>query len=178
MDRPVRRIAVIGPPGPCRRPHARRLGRALEVPVLSVGSLLEHEARQGSRAGLVAAGALERGELVPDEIVYALLEPRLATMRRGWILDGFPRTPAQARWMLATPVATPDTVIDVDVPIATLLASLDRESDADLYLAHLGVLVANTAAMLDELEPRVRVRTIDGAQLSPELALDLLHAMA
>lgn len=176
MGQPVRRVALVGPPGAYRKPHARRLGRALEVPVVSVGALLEHEVRQGSRAGAIAAGALERGELVSDEIVIGLLEPRLALMRHGWVLDGFPRTATQAAWMLATPSATPDTVIEVSIPIETLLAALDAGSDRDFYLAHVQALLASTDAMLAELTPYVHVCTVDGSRSSPELAVDLLNA--
>lgn len=176
MGRPVRRVALVGPPGAWRKPHARRLGRALEVPVLSVGALIDHEVRQGSRSGLAAAAAIERGGLAPDDVVCELLAPRLAAMPGGWVLDGFPRTVAQARWMLRTPAAIPDTVIEVDVPVQTMLSTLDEESDPQVLFERAHLEAAATQTVLAELEDHVQVCTVNGARSSPELAVDLLHA--
>lgn len=92
-------LVLIGPPGVGKGTQASRLEGALGVPQISTGDLLRAAHRDGSSLGHEAAVFMDAGELVPDALVVSLIEERLAQSdaQRGGILDGFPRTVAQAQ---------------------------------------------------------------------------------
>ena len=90
----VRRIVMLGPPASGKGTQGIRLAAALGVPHLSAGQLLRRSVQDGDPIGLTAF--LLSGELVPDEPTYALIGPAL---HDGFILDGFPRTATQGRWL-------------------------------------------------------------------------------
>jgi adenylate kinase len=90
----VRRIVTLGPPASGKGTQGIRLAAALGIPHISAGQLLRRSSDQGDPHGL--AGLLARGELVTDDLVYTLIGPAL---HDGFVLDGFPRTATQARWL-------------------------------------------------------------------------------
>lgn len=96
----ARRRAVIflGAPGAGKGTQAKELARVLSVPHLSTGDMLREHVARGTELGQMAKPIMERGELVPDEIVLGMVEERIARpdCQRGFIFDGFPRTLAQA----------------------------------------------------------------------------------
>jgi adenylate kinase len=97
---PDRAIWVIfGPPGSGKGTQSELLTSALGVPHVSTGDLLRAETRAGTVLGAEVAPVLAAGELVPDDLIERVLEQRLARPDavRGAILDGYPRTVAQAR---------------------------------------------------------------------------------
>jgi adenylate kinase len=91
-------LVLLGPPGAGKGTQARRLEQAFGLVHLSTGDLLRAAAAAGTPAGLRARPVMQAGGLVGDDIVLAVLRDRLAMddVARGVILDGFPRTPAQA----------------------------------------------------------------------------------
>lgn len=93
-----RRIVFLGPPGAGKGTQASAIARARGVPHLSTGDLLRAAVAARSPLGQEAEGYMREGKLVPDELVLRLLEARLeeADARAGFVLDGFPRTIAQA----------------------------------------------------------------------------------
>ncbi|NKX45472.1 adenylate kinase [Roseicyclus persicicus] len=95
--RPVNLI-LLGPPGAGKGTQARMLEEAFGLVQLSTGDLLRGAVAAGTEAGLAAKAVMERGELVSDAIVLAVLQDRLSQpdVARGIILDGFPRTAGQA----------------------------------------------------------------------------------
>lgn len=92
-------LLLLGPPGAGKGTQARRLGERLGIPQIATGDILREAVASGSEFGRRAKAVMERGELVPDELVIAIVEERLGRddCRKGFILDGFPRTCAQAR---------------------------------------------------------------------------------
>lgn len=92
------RLCFFGPPGAGKGTQAQRIVERLSVPQISTGDLLRHHRKAGTPLGLTAQGFMERGLLVPDDLVIAMVAERLgqADAAGGFILDGFPRTVPQA----------------------------------------------------------------------------------
>ncbi len=92
-------IIFLGPPGAGKGTQAQIVCRELGIPQISTGDMLRSAISAGTETGLKAKGFMDAGELVPDEIVIAIVKERLAMddCKNGYILDGFPRTVAQAQ---------------------------------------------------------------------------------
>lgn len=91
-------VVLVGPPGAGKGTQARLLAERLGVPQLSTGDMLREAVAAGSPIGLRAQAIMERGALVPDEVVSGVLDARLdaADTESGAVFDGYPRTVAQA----------------------------------------------------------------------------------
>ncbi len=106
------RIVLLGPPGVGKGTQAAKLAEFLGVPRVSTGDILRRNVAGGTELGRQAKAYMEAGKLVPDEIVIAMTADRLKEpdAKKGFILDGFPRTIAQARALeLMTPI---DSVVN------------------------------------------------------------------
>ena len=92
------RLVFLGPPGAGKGTQARQLAAELKVPHVAPGDIFREAATSGTPLGLEAKGYMDRGELVPDDVVIRMIGERLARpdAKQGFILDGFPRTTAQA----------------------------------------------------------------------------------
>lgn len=92
------RLVFLGPPGAGKGTQARELADEWGVPHLATGDILREAAAEGLQLGVEARRYMDKGALVPDEVIVALMRERLARAdaARGFILDGFPRTIAQA----------------------------------------------------------------------------------
>src|SRR3989441_13132938 len=92
------RLVLLGPPGAGKGTQAAKLAAYLGVPHISTGNILRHNVAQGTDLGKKAKSYMDAGHLVPDDIVIAMTERRLKEpdAKKGFILDGFPRTIAQA----------------------------------------------------------------------------------
>lgn len=92
------RIVLLGPPGAGKGTQARMLGERISSPQIASGDLLRAAVRDKTPLGLKAKGYMDRGALVPDELVLKLIDERLdqPDAKRGFILDGFPRSLPQA----------------------------------------------------------------------------------
>jgi adenylate kinase len=94
-------IVLLGAPGAGKGTQARKIMDVHGVPQISTGDILRENISKGTELGKQAKAFMERGELVPDNLVCDMVAHRLfeADAARGFILDGFPRTVAQARWL-------------------------------------------------------------------------------
>jgi adenylate kinase len=100
-------LVFLGPPGAGKGTQAQVMGQKLGLLHLSTGELLRKEVAQGSALGREAKAFMDRGELVPDDVVIRMVESRVSKpdSQSGFILDGFPRTRAQAEALASrTPV--------------------------------------------------------------------------
>lgn len=92
-------VVMIGPPGAGKGTQARLLSERLGIPQISTGDILREMARLETKLGLQLKATLESGELVDDEILASVIQTRTTQhdCDGGYILDGYPRTPSQAR---------------------------------------------------------------------------------
>jgi adenylate kinase len=91
-------VVFFGPPGSGKGTQASGLASRAGIPQLSTGDMLRQAVKEGSPLGVKAKAIMDRGDLLPDEIIIGLMKDRIAASdcRDGFILDGFPRTVAQA----------------------------------------------------------------------------------
>lgn len=91
-------LLLIGPPGAGKGTQAERLRERFQIPHLSVGDMLREAVKRGTELGRMAAEVMNRGELLPDDLVGEMVARRLseADCERGFILDGYPRNRSQA----------------------------------------------------------------------------------
>jgi adenylate kinase len=94
-------VILLGPPGAGKGTQAKQIVEHYGIPQISTGDLLRDHVQRGTALGLEAKSIMARGELVPDELMYGMVAGRLREpdCRPGYVLDGFPRTAAQAGWL-------------------------------------------------------------------------------
>ncbi len=94
-------VVLLGPPGAGKGTQAKRIVEHYGIPQVSTGDLLRVHVSRGTELGAKAKGLMAQGSLVPDELLYGIVADRLkeSDCERGFILDGFPRTAAQAGWL-------------------------------------------------------------------------------
>jgi adenylate kinase len=122
-------LILFGPPGAGKGTQAQRLFAAYGTPQISTGDILRQAVKAGTPLGLQARPLMETGKLVPDGLVIGIVQERLQRpdCREGFVLDGFPRTVAQAEAldaMLATLGRRIDHVLSLEVPLETVVQRL------------------------------------------------------
>lgn len=123
------RIILLGPPGSGKGTQAKLLSERLRIPQISTGDMLRAAVKSGTPLGREAKAYMDRGALVPDEVIIGLVRERLQApdCDRGYILDGFPRTVAQAEALektLGDLRLNLDHVLCLDVPSEDLVVRI------------------------------------------------------
>ena len=125
---PGARVVILGRQGAGKGTQCARLSRHYVVPHISTGEILRSAVKDGTSLGQQAKRYMDGGELVPDEVMIGIVDERLRhadAMRRGYVLDGFPRTAAQAQALDGMITDRPlDVVVDLEVPRDIVLARL------------------------------------------------------
>jgi adenylate kinase len=100
-SRGIGAVILLGSPGAGKGTQAKKIVEAYRIPQISTGDLLRDNVQRGTPLGLAAKDVMARGDFVPDDLMYDMVAHRLrqADCERGFILDGFPRNPAQAGWL-------------------------------------------------------------------------------
>ncbi len=122
-------LIFLGAPGAGKGTQAREVATHFGIPQISTGDILRDAVKRATKLGLAAKARMEAGELVPDEVVCGIVEERVSQpdCRKGSILDGFPRTIAQAKFvdkMLAAKGQGKPLVMDIEVGEDLLLKRL------------------------------------------------------
>ena len=121
------RVVLVGPPGSGKGTQGDLLEKELAVPHISSGELLRNSAANGTEEGRHAKECMDRGQLVPDEVVIGLIKSRVAKpdCGKGFVLDGFPRNPSQAEKLQEVLGRDGvDHVIALEVPVQTIVGRL------------------------------------------------------
>ncbi len=119
-------IIFLGPPGAGKGTQAQRLCQKMGIPQISTGDMLRAAIAAGTQTGLKAKAFMDAGQLVPDEVVIAIVKERLAEKdcQNGYVLDGFPRTVEQAK-ALGT-FADINAVVNISVSDEALVKRLSN----------------------------------------------------
>jgi adenylate kinase len=125
------RLVFLGPPGAGKGTQAARVAEKLRVPQISTGDILRDAVRRKADLGLKANAFMEAGQLVPDDLMLALVQERLGEpdCGEGYVLDGYPRTLAQAKAldrMLEARHQKIDAVVFIDVKDEVVVWRLTR----------------------------------------------------
>ncbi len=123
------RLVLLGPPGAGKGTHAQVLSKHWKLAHISTGDMLREALRAGTPLGLKAKSYMERGGLVPDDVVIGIVGERLkqADAQKGFVLDGFPRTKEQAVSLdrMLTDMKMPlDLVIDFETTLGVIIRRL------------------------------------------------------
>lgn len=166
-----RNILIFGPPGSGKGTQAARIAERRDIAHISTGDMLREAVAAETDLGLQVRAIIERGDLVTDELMLGLVKERLgqADAKEGFLLDGFPRTVAQAESLLelAAKENRPiELVVLLDVPDEELLEralARGRADDTKETIHHrLSVYREQTEPVLEALAGKVTIETIDG----------------
>ncbi len=162
----------MGPPGAGKGIRGRIIGKMFDIPVITAGNMLRDATSKGTEEGLDAEGYMNRGDLVPDNIVIAIVEERLSRpdVEKGFVLDGFPRSINQAVALdriLKRLNAKIDHVVTVSARAKTIVTrlSLRRICSKCGAIYHLKDIVPKVEGICDECGSRLIQRKDDREEI-------------
>ena len=194
------RLVLLGPPGAGKGTQATRIAKRFAVPQLSTGDMLREAVASGSALGTRVKDIMERGDLVPDDVVIAVVADRMdhSDAANGFVLDGFPRTVAQAealdRELAARGIgldAVPELEVDEDVLLVRIEGRAEeagnkgqpvrRDDNPEVFKTRLKAYRAQTAPVTEYYRSQGLLHIVDGLQpidvVTEELA-EVLSAFA
>jgi adenylate kinase len=185
------KLLLLGGPGSGKGTQGERLADRLGIEHVSSGEALRAEVARGSEVGRRVAGYLDRGELVPDDVVVEVVKPVVSRAARahGYLLDGFPRNLAQAKALdtaLAREGIAPDAAIYLDVPEDELRRRLlararteHRSDDTPEIIDHrLEVFREATQPIVDHYRGRGQLIAVAGDRPPDDVTGDLMTALS
>jgi adenylate kinase len=191
------RLILLGPPGAGKGTQAQRLVEKHAIPQLSTGDMLRAAVKAGTPVGLKAKAVMESGGLVSDDIVVGIVADRIeeADAKKGFILDGFPRTVAQAQaldTMLAGKGLKLDHVLELVVDETALLKRIENraaetvkaggvvraDDNPDAFKVRLDAYKAQTAPVSAYYAKTGALKQIDGMQAIDAVTAALGKAIA
>ena len=191
------RLIFLGPPGAGKGTQATRIVAKHGIPQLSTGDMLRAAVAAGTPVGLKAKAVMDAGGLVSDEIVIGIVADRIeeADAKKGFILDGFPRTLAQAEAldsMLAGKGLKLDKVLELRVDQTKLVDRIVRraeeakaagqpvrkDDDPEVFKTRLAAYNRDTAIVAPYYEKRGQLTPIDGMQPIEQVATAIEQALA
>jgi adenylate kinase len=190
------RIILLGPPGAGKGTQAIRIGERYGIPQLSTGDMLRAAVAAGTPIGLKAKDVMEAGGLVSDEIVIGIVAERIdePDARKGFILDGFPRTVAQAEAldrMLAEKGLELDAVLEFKVDRKLLVGRIEKraadtrargepvrkDDDPEVFKTRLAAYNRDTAVVAPYYRTRGQLVEIDGMRPIDEVTKAVFDAL-
>ncbi|WP_203136325.1 adenylate kinase [Microbacterium sp. JZ31] len=184
------RLLIVGPQGSGKGTQGARIAEAFGIPVVSTGDIFRANIKEGTDLGKQVKAITDAGDLVPDEITFAIVRERLEQpdAADGFLLDGFPRNVAQVALLdefLGGRGDALDAVIELDVPreeslqrISLRAQSEGRSDDTEAAIAHrLDIYERETAPILAVYRTREVVDTIDGVGSLDEITARIIAAL-
>ncbi|MAS13931.1 adenylate kinase [Nitratireductor rhodophyticola] len=191
------RLILLGPPGAGKGTQAQRLVEKHGVPQLSTGDMLRAAVAAGTEVGKRAKAVMDAGELVSDEIVNAIVAERIdqPDCANGFILDGYPRTLAQAdavEAMLAEREVKLDATIELVVDDAALVGRIEKraqdaiaagqtprkDDNAAVFDERLREYYKKTAALIGYYHAKGFLRRVDGMKSIDEVTAEIEQVLA
>jgi len=191
------RLVLLGPPGAGKGTQATRIVERFSIPQLSTGEMLREAVVEGTAAGLRVKHIMDRGELVPDDVVVSVVASRIdhSDAANGFILDGFPRTVAQATALdreLAKRGIKLDSVLDLEVDEDALLDRIRgraeeaakrgepvrRDDNPETFKTRLHVYREQTAPVTEYYRSQGLLNMVDGLQPIDAVTEQLFAAVA
>ena len=183
------RLILLGPPGAGKGTQAQRLIAKHGIVQLSTGDMLRAAVAAGTPVGLRAKSIMDRGKLVPDDVVVAIIAERIDRQdaKRGFVLDGFPRTVLQAEALerlLAERGLKLDAVIELRVDEGILLRRIEKrvaemvargekvraDDNPEVLKGRLGAFRAQTAPLVGHYAAKGMLKSVDGMAPIDEVA--------